>query len=180
MKNGTVQHEKSPSSQKLTISSTTLTLGAGAVSVIFISIFVAYQSDVLPKILPKTKDSQSSNVISTKGGWRLASESVLKKYGSSKCTIVRRNAKSLSSQEFEKEFRYKKPLIVTFDDGAAGWTRPESWSVKSLKREYGNWLVLSGNSLELVRRGGNGHVESSFTQFVHKLLRSTADLGEPL
>lgn len=177
VKNGSVQHEKS---QRLTLSATTLTLGAGAVSVVFISIFVALQSDLLPEILPETRDLKHSNDVGNNGGWRLASGSILKKYGSSKCTIARKNAKDLSSLEFEREYRYKKPLIVTFNNGAAGWTRPESWSVRSLKQEYGDWLVLSGNSLEIVRHGGNGDVESSLTQFVDKLIRSKDDLGEPL
>lgn len=158
-------------------------LSVGAASVVCISIYIAYHNDILPNIIPYTRQpsatSDSSSGVKTIGGWRLASESTQKKYGSSICTIERRSAEYLTHEEFEKEFRFKKPLIVSFQNGASGWTQPKKWSVQSLKREYGEWSIYSGNSLEIVRKGGNGDTESSFTQFVDKLIRSKDDLGEP-
>ncbi|XP_063437147.1 bifunctional arginine demethylase and lysyl-hydroxylase psr-1-like isoform X1 [Mytilus trossulus] len=186
MKNKKTKHVKNGSSQNNNVESrsdspspsglSSTALSIGAVSIIFISIFVVYTSDLLPKTLQKS----DSPPISTKGGWRLASVNVLQKFGSSKCTVTRKDAKYFTNAEFEKDFRFKKPLIVSFDNGASGWTRPESWSVESLKKEYGDWLVYSGSSLEIVRRGGNGNVESSFTKFVDQLIRSKDDKGEPL
>lgn len=188
VKNGSAQHNKDllKSSNKsshytniITASSSTK-LSVGAASVVFISIFIAYKNDFLPNILPQTDRSSVINRFATIGGWRTASENVQKKYGSTKCTIAHRSAEYLTNEEFEKEFRFKKPLIVSFQNGASSWTKPEKWSVESLKQEYGEWLIYSGNSLEIVRRGGNGDIESSFSQFVDQIIRSKDNLGEPL
>ena len=147
------------------------TLSIGTTSVICISIIIAFNSEILSRFFRNTD---------IYGGWRIASNTTIKKYGSDKCTITRKNAKFITSQSFEKEYRFKKPLIVYFDEGASGWTEQEKWSVESLKKEYGDWLVHSGNSLEIVRRGGSGDLKSSFTEFADQLIRSTDDLGEPL
>ncbi|XP_033745001.1 uncharacterized protein LOC117330673 isoform X2 [Pecten maximus] len=122
--------------------------------------------------------SDKSKPIST-GGWQLASDKTNQQFDSSLCTMDRLSVRDLTSEQFEKVYRYKKPLIVTFPNGAKDWTQPDRWSVKNLKREYGKWSVLYGNSLEIVRRGGNGHMQTSFTEYVDRLMKDRDAMGDP-
>ncbi|KAL3852997.1 hypothetical protein ACJMK2_016590, partial [Sinanodonta woodiana] len=113
------------------------------------------------------------------GGWRLADDKTLKEFGSDICSIDVHNADDLSLEEFETTYKFKKPLVVKFKNGAKDWTDPDKWTVKSLKREYGEWSVLSGNSLEIVRLGGRGEMATSFSQYVDKFMKEQDSLGEP-
>ena len=112
--------------------------------------------------------------------WREADGTVLEKYGSVICNIEKRKAKDLSTKEFESLYRFKKPVIVQFANGAANWTEPEKWTVPSLKVEYGNYMIFSGNAREIVRQGGNGEVGSTFSEFVDKLITRKDETGEAL
>jgi hypothetical protein len=38
----------------------------------------------------------------------------------------------LSEERFEAEYRFKKPVLVTFPGGAQDWTDPQLWSAESL------------------------------------------------
>jgi hypothetical protein len=128
----------------------------------------------------KSQNSQNSEQAESSNNWRPATREAWKLYGSTKCTIERREAKGFTAKEFEDEYRFKKPVIVKFSQGAKGWTDPKKWSLMSLKREYGQWYVLSGNSREIVRKGGNGDVQSSFSEFVDSLMQDKDEIGEPL
>ena len=114
------------------------------------------------------------------GGWRLADSGTNELLNTALCTIDRRNAHQLSSAEFEEKYRFKKPVIVTFKDGASAWTNPAKWTVNSLKEEYGEWAVVSGRSQDIVRHGGRGDVQTSFNRFLEQLMDDRDDVGEPL
>lgn len=127
------------------------------------------------------KPSSTNNKKQWKiGGWNLPSPNIIEKYGTSFCNVDRKSMRDLTSDHFEAEYRFKKPLIVTFPNGASDWTDPKKWTVSSLKKEYGDWSVLSGNSRDIVRGGGSGDKESSFTEFVDKGIKERDILGEPL
>ena len=113
------------------------------------------------------------------GGWRAADENTNRKYDTTVCDVDRKWAHKLTSEEFENIYRYKRPLIVQFNNGAKDWTDPSKWTVISLKREYGDWSVMSGNSREIVRRGGTGNLDILFSAFVDKLMKQNNTLGEP-
>ncbi|XP_076468981.1 uncharacterized protein LOC143299581 [Babylonia areolata] len=104
------------------------------------------------------------------GGWRRADEETLRALDSGTCTIDRVPARDMDHERFERDFRYKRPVILTFPDGARDWTDPQLWTLESLKRSYGEWKISSGDSLEIVRRGGNGDMTSSFDDFVGHLM----------
>ena len=114
------------------------------------------------------------------GGWLLADDLTNSLYNSTVCTIDRFFVDEISPDNFEKNYRFKKPLIIKFRNGAEGWTNPHKWTVDSLSEEYGHWSVLSGNAREIVRRGGSGYVDTSFSKYVHEKIRSNDSLGEPL
>lgn len=99
-------------------------------------------------------------------GWQRANTEEEMKYNTNLCTIERRDAASLNSEEFERIFRYKKPLIVHFRNGAADWTDPMKWTKSSLLRLYSQWSILSGTSEDIVRRGGNGDTQTSFKEYL--------------
>ena len=111
--------------------------------------------------------------------WRDADKAVMDRFGTDVCNVERLSVNDLSSEMFENEYRYKKPVIVTFPNGASDWTKPEKWSLQSLLEEYGNWAVLSGNAREIVRQGGSGEVRTSFTDYIDRLM-DEPDQGEPL
>lgn len=123
--------------------------------------------------------SKRNTTSADKGGWRVADEATLNLYNSDLCTVERVNAESLTVDVFERVYRYKKPLIVQFKNGADAWIESAKWTLKSLKEEYGEELVHSGNARDIVRHGGNGYVETSFTEYVDKLMSDKDQLGEP-
>ena len=87
-------------------------------------------------------DSSSSSPFSSSsgpssrinGGWRLADAEAVAKLDSDVCNIDRVSVRDLDSERFEREFRYKRPVIVTFPNGASDWTEPDKWSVEQLTR----------------------------------------------
>lgn len=99
-------------------------------------------------------------------GWQRGSKEDELKYNTTLCTIERRDASTLDSEEFERVYRYKKPLIVHFQNGAADWTDPMKWTKGSLLELYSQWSILSGTSEEIVRRGGNGDTQTSFNEYL--------------
>nr|KAG5708470.1 hypothetical protein BaRGS_026197 [Batillaria attramentaria] len=111
--------------------------------------------------------------VKSNGGWRLPDAETLRKLYTSYCNIERISVKDLDPDRFEKEFRYKKPVLVTFPNGAADWTVPEKWSQDELRRTYGEWQTSSGSSVEIVRMGGNGDTRQSFVEFTDGLMRQT-------
>ena len=36
----------------------------------------------------------------------------------------------MTVEAFERDYRYKKPVIVKFQNGAKDWTNPKKWSLK--------------------------------------------------
>lgn len=118
---------------------------------------------------------------SLNGGWRPASQEILEKYDTDICNIQRLSVSSLSPANFEKEFRFKKPVLVTFPNGLKDWTDPDLWSRQGLLKAYSNWTLHSGQSLEIVRAGGNAKHRTSFSEFVDSLLAETnKTTNEPL
>lgn len=188
MSNGVTSERKRRKNEDSTM--VTKTVQMSAFIVIIIAFVIMYRTDFSSvsssgqnssPSLDSSQDSKASqNSIQTDStNWRPASKEAWKLYGSTKCTVDRRDASDLTVKEFEKEYRFKKPVIVRFPNGAKDWTNPRKWSLSSLKQEYGQWYVLSGNSLEIVRKGGNGDVQSSFTEFVDSLMQDKDEIGEP-
>ncbi|WAR25999.1 JMJD8-like protein [Mya arenaria] len=113
------------------------------------------------------------------GGWREPDEATLQLYDTGICNIDRVNAVDLTLDIFESTYRHRKPVIVTFPNGAEDWINPGKWTVESLKTEYGDRWVLSGNAREIVRRGGSGYVETTFEEYLNDLLNESDQIGEP-
>lgn len=107
------------------------------------------------------------------GGWRLPDADTLQRLGTSVCNIERISVTDLDTERFEKEFRFKKPVLVAFPNGAADWTDPHKWSQGDLRKTYGQWQTSSGSSVEIVRAGGNGDTRQSFIDFLDGLMRQT-------
>lgn len=123
---------------------------------------------------PTTVQGHEDNILTDSepglSGWRLPDQEVLQKYGSDLCTIERVSLLDLSSQRFEDEFRFKKPVLVTFPNGARDWTEPKKWSKSELMRGYSKQIIHSGQSLEIVRKGGNANHASSLENFIMNLM----------
>ena len=135
--------------------------------------FILFELDIYLLLKSRIKLFHSNN-----GGWRLADDKTNEKYDTNICDIDRKWSHELTSEDFEKFYRYKKPVIVQFSSGAQDWTDPAKWTVSNLKREYGEWTVMSGNSREIVRRGGTGDLETSFSDFVDDMLNRNNSLEE--
>lgn len=118
--------------------------------------------------------------VFTSGGWRMADSNILDLYNSSICNIDRKFASEITSEEFETVYRYKKPIIIKFANCARDWIDPDQWTVDSLIKSYGQKWVLSGNAREIVRHGGSGYVETSFVEYIDKLMSNNDQIGEPL
>ena len=113
-----------------------LTAVAGALFIF--NDFCSKDSVVNLSILSPSSCSLSSSSLTSSntenGGWRVADEATIAHLYSNVCTVERLSARDLSAERFEDEFRYKKPVIVTFPGGAADWTDPKGWSLDSLLR----------------------------------------------
>lgn len=114
------------------------------------------------------------------GGWRKAGEIDEQLFNTSQCDVERRFADELTKDEFEKKYRFKKPVLLKFKKGAAGWTDPWRWTKDSLVKEYGKWTVLSGTSDNIVRSGGNGDRKSSFTKYLNEIMNNEELKKEPM
>ena len=124
-----------------------------------------------PPIKPSINSHSTYPLSAEVSGWQRASVEEEKKFNTNFCTIERRNASSLTSEEFEQVYRYRKPLIVHFKNGAADWTDPMKWTKASLRKLYSQWSILSGTSEDIVRRGGNGDTETSFDEYLEIMHR---------
>ncbi|XP_031570533.1 2-oxoglutarate and iron-dependent oxygenase JMJD4-like [Actinia tenebrosa] len=113
------------------------------------------------------------------GGWGKAAMKDEQLFNTSQCDIERRFAEDLTKDDFEKNYRFRKPVLLKFKDGAAGWTDPWKWTKDNLVKEYGKWTVLSGTSDNIVRSGGNGDQKSSFTEYLNEIMNNEKLKKEP-
>lgn len=155
-------------------------------------LFIAGIAVYLSNSRPSTSTSPFNNIrenplqkspraVKDNAGWRLPDADALKRYHTDKCDIERLSVKELTLDRFEREFRFRKPLIVTFPNGARDWTVPSRWSRRQLRQQYGEWELRSGTSLEIVRSGGNGATMTSFSTFTDRHMREVEELtSEPL
>lgn len=115
------------------------------------------------------------------GGWRVADGRTRDELDIDHCDVERREASSLTSQEFESVYRFKKPVLITFANGAAGWTNPDLFRRQELTKLYAYWSVSSGRSLDIVKSGGSGKIQASFSEFIEELMdKRGANSSEPL
>ncbi|XP_025108459.1 uncharacterized protein LOC112572786 isoform X2 [Pomacea canaliculata] len=125
------------------------------------------------------KDRAAHEATLTNGGWRLPDARTTQRLDTSRCSIDRVAVGDLSAERFQREYRHKKPVMVHFPNGARDWTEPAKWSLPALTRDYGQWQLNTGGSVEIVRRGGNGEIVTSLDTFVGSLMRKAReDTGE--
>ncbi|XP_055349343.1 uncharacterized protein LOC129596172 [Paramacrobiotus metropolitanus] len=120
-----------------------------------------------------------SDIPKENGGWRLASKADWEKYSISRCDFDQMNVNDITPEFFEKEYRYKKPLLIHFPNGADGWTKADLWTLPALLRSYGQWEVGAGRGVDIVRHGGNGHYKSTFENYVMSLMEMRDSNREP-
>ncbi|XP_029638189.1 uncharacterized protein LOC115213383 isoform X2 [Octopus sinensis] len=145
-----------------------LSLGACLVAFVKIPIFSQWLFD------SKAGEIKDSN------GWNVGDEEALRRFSISFCDIDRKSISDITSKEFEHQYRLRKPLILTFQNGAKDWINSSMWSRSELKKKYGQWLLLVGNAREIVRHGGNGHIQTSVEDFLDDKMQKTNLQGEPL
>ncbi|KAK7474977.1 hypothetical protein BaRGS_00033788 [Batillaria attramentaria] len=110
----------------------------------------------------------------TNGGWELPDTETFRKLHTSRCNIKRISVKDLDLERFEAEFRLKKPVIVTFPNGAADWTVPEKWSQDYLRKTFGLQQASSGTADNILGNYGQASEQHSFTDFTDRLMRQTS------
>ena len=125
-----------------------------------------------------TKDQHWTDAESN--GWYAGNKDAEARFNILHCDIEKRSILDVTNEEFEREYKLKKPLIFTFPNGAKDWTNSSKWSRWSLKKNYGQWFVQTGNALEIVRHGGNGNLKTYFEHFVDNDMNKTNSRGEPL
>ena len=127
-----------------------------------------------------SKAKPTGKMITARGGWRLPSLSDIRELGSDLCKIERRKVDMITLEEFERDFRYRRPLILRFDKGADSWTDAKAWTRKQLVKRHGSLDVTSGRSEAIVRSGGGGNVGSSLFEFLSKLMEERDSGQEPM
>ncbi|KAK7474975.1 hypothetical protein BaRGS_00033786 [Batillaria attramentaria] len=110
----------------------------------------------------------------TNGGWEQPDTETFRKLHTSRCNIKRISVKDLDLERFEAEFRFKKPVIVTFPNGAADWTVPEKWSQDYLRKTFGLQQASSGTADNILGNYGQASGQHSFTDFTDRLMRQTS------
>ncbi|GAB1598511.1 hypothetical protein Ahia01_001210200, partial [Argonauta hians] len=146
-----------------------ISLGLGIIALLLnVSIFQQW--------LFEAKDGEIKNTH----GWNNGDEAAWKKFGISFCDFDRISISDITTKEFEHQYRLRKPLILTFHNGAKDWINSSMWSRTALKEQYGQWLLLVGNAREIVRHGGNGHVQTSVKEFLDDNMQKSNVQTEPL
>ncbi|KAH9503774.1 JmjC domain-containing protein 8 [Bulinus truncatus] len=149
--------------------------------IVGLTVLTVYLAPTIPHVCLEVLWSYLFQVDALHGGWRPVTEEVLKKYGTDICNIQRISVKDLTPSRFEEDFRFKKPVLVTFPNGIKDWTDPYLWSRPGLLSAYSNWTLHSGQSLEIVRAGGNAQHKTTLSEFVERLLGETNETtNEPL
>ncbi|GAU96572.1 hypothetical protein RvY_08000 [Ramazzottius varieornatus] len=128
------------------------------------------------KIVPVRRAEDISN---ENGGWRTASKADWDSHGIKGCDLDEISAENLTPEYFEKEYRFKKPLLIHFPNGADDWTKAELWTLPYLLKTYGKWEVGSGKGVDIVRHGGNGHYKSSFEDYIMSIMEQRDEHREP-
>ncbi|OQV13413.1 putative JmjC domain-containing protein 8 [Hypsibius exemplaris] len=136
-----------------------------------------YSRNVPAKKSPPTR--KLSDVPESNGGWRAASKADWESHAIDHCDIDQMSARDITPELFEKEYRFKKPLVIHFPDGADGWTKADLWTLQALLKAYGKWEVGSGKGVDIVRHGGNGHYKSSFEEYVMGIMEERDEHREP-
>lgn len=157
----------------LTVSFILLALGA-------LVLLMRLQLVSIDELLGQASPAAGESVAKTRGGWRLPTAETAKSIGSERCNIERRWSNTLSADEFERDYRYRRPVMLRFKKGAEAWTKPVQWTRTSLLRDYGHSEVASGRSETIVRAGGKGDIASSLTEFVSFLMEERDAKEEPM
>ncbi|XP_062503097.1 uncharacterized protein LOC134180041 [Corticium candelabrum] len=109
-------------------------------------------------------------------GWRVADRREREELDATRCNIERRDANSVTVDEFESLYRFKKPLLLTFPNGAADWTDPDLFQRRKLLDLYSYWSVSSGRLLDIVRSGGSA--SNSFGEYVEEMLNKRNEISD--
>jgi tetratricopeptide (TPR) repeat protein len=78
------------------------------------------------------------------------------------------NAKDLTMEIWGRDYLRRKPVLVTFDNGASDWTSPELWKFERLTHDYGDEDIMAGYSEILVKTHGQGYQSMKLADFVDK------------
>jgi hypothetical protein len=66
------------------------------------------------------------------GGWRRASKANWDSHAITGCDFDEVSVRDITTEQFEKDYRFKKPLLIHFPDGADGWTKADLWTLPAL------------------------------------------------
>lgn len=127
-----------------------------------------------------TRVNDLSRRTSKEGHWRAPQADMLRNYGSEKCTIDKKYYHELTEEIFESVYRQKKPLIVTFDNGAFEWSEPELWTKPSLLGNQGDAYVRVGRADDIVTYGGNGNHVMTLKSFIANFVDGAENVKEPM
>ncbi|XP_070559807.1 uncharacterized protein [Ptychodera flava] len=159
------------------------------VMVVLILLFLTFPHPNQWRPFDITGDEDTEDTLSIKpepttysevGGWRQASRQTQIFLNSSVCNIDRRFSQELSPVEFERTYRHKRPVLVSFEHGSKDWTDPEQWTRQDLMQKYSAWEIASGKSDDIVRNGGSGNEISSFAEYVNKIMDNRDGTNEPM
>ncbi|CAH1783551.1 unnamed protein product, partial [Owenia fusiformis] len=114
------------------------------------------------------------------GGWALADKDTVKYTYTTKCDIEKISINDLTESEFEKKYRFQKPIIIQFPNGTDDWTNTAYWTKENIQKKYGNVDILAGKSEDIVRFSGSGDILAKFGDFLSDLMDKPDDSGEPL
>ncbi|XP_077988437.1 uncharacterized protein LOC144442935 [Glandiceps talaboti] len=136
--------------------------------------------DITGRDVMEDSSQTTSQRVSYVGGWRKGDRETELLLNTTICNIDRKFSHELTEKEFEQTYRYKKPVIVHFHEGAAGWTDPFQWTRDDLMEKYSVWDVASGKSNNIVRNGGSGDRMSSFQDYINGIMNNKDSSSEPM
>ena len=129
-------------------------------------------------------------------GWKQPTAADLERFGGGKegvdsglgCDFARVDVASLTREIWERRYRNKRPVILTFGGGGGsgkrkrkarpgGWFKPRLWARSRLESEYGDWQVDKGRSEMIVRNSGTGHEVTTLSKFLAQDLVTSSDEG---
>ncbi|XP_055353035.1 jmjC domain-containing protein 8-like, partial [Paramacrobiotus metropolitanus] len=101
------------------------------------------------RYLTNVKPLRNLTEVSTKnGGWREVSDIDRERHFVDHCDFDRISVSDLSEEVFEREYRYKKPVLIHFPNGASEWTNIENWTLQALLSAYGSQEIASGRGTD--------------------------------
>lgn len=109
------------------------------------------------------------------GGWRLTPEDETRLLDDGICNIDRVSILDMTRERFEREYRLKKPVLITFPNGAADWTNTSYWTEPAYRVGFKSWNLPKYVDDSLIRDRQSRSRLKTYTDYMDHVINAPRD-----